>query len=207
MAAKSLAGRACVHAAYEAEPCWFARSTHSAGTLIAFSKLRRATRTSAASSVSGGRLSACGERESINCPSAGSIERSCRMRDTIALWRPRDAAPPFGMWVASSQPSTEPTAPRSLSSSRRCFSSLRRSSGEWRSCFRLAGALALSVPTRDLALRSLLLLVLAWAARALERAVSFMGRYVLFDPLERAAEMAKNKVQCPGSYQARRTLS
>ncbi len=52
MVAKSFAGLARVQASKDAERSALARATNSGGTLIAFSKSRRATRIKLASSVS-----------------------------------------------------------------------------------------------------------------------------------------------------------
>src|SRR5262245_49407564 len=107
-----------------------ARATYSAGTLIAFVKLRCTTRRRAESSSD--RLAALGASASIRRPSAGSTNFSCASRCKVAPWRPRATAPSFGMYVAWSQDKTELAAPRSLISSSRRLSSASVSSADKR---------------------------------------------------------------------------
>src|SRR5215470_7897679 len=119
-----------------------ARATYSAGTLIAFVKLRCTTRRRAESSSD--RLAALGASASIRRPSAGSTNFSCASRCKVAPWRPRATAPSFGMYVAWSQDKTELAAPRSLISSSRRLSSASVSSVDKR----LADAGDWLLPTR-----------------------------------------------------------
>src|SRR5262245_3086599 len=158
MAAKSLAGRARVQASYDAVPSAAARATYSAGTLIAFVKLRCTTRTRAASSSD--RLAALDASASMRRPSAGSTNFSCASRCKVAPWRPRAVAPSFGMYVAWSQYKTELAALRSLISSNRRLSSASVSSADKR----LAPAAGRVLPARAvMGLRGLVLsAVLLW---------------------------------------------
>src|SRR4051794_11078834 len=93
MVAKSFAGLARVQASYEVEPNALARATYSAGTLIAFSKSRLATRIRLASSESCGRPPAWGSSASSSFPSCGSTDFSCASLLRVALWRARAPAP------------------------------------------------------------------------------------------------------------------
>ena len=97
MVAKSFAGLARVQASYEVEPNALARATYSAGTLIAFSKSRLATRIRLASSESWGRRPAWGSSASSSFPSCGSTDFSCTSLLRVALWRARAPAPHCGM--------------------------------------------------------------------------------------------------------------